>query len=195
MAHPIVVTLVENGVTEITVPGERTLVTQVGGDLTEVFQPGEPVVVTLLSQGFEGDIAAYADAAAASAAAALQSELNAANTDLVEAVEAATADVLTQVFQNLRASITNASTAGTEQEGTLVVTGSVQEVASASDQYLGELSILAIVLQPDGRWVMTPGASELVRKLFMTQAGLEFKYVPEEGDRRVVQQPTGLVAI
>lgn len=100
MNHPVVVKLVENGVTEITVPGERVLLTQIGGDLTEVQLPGEPAVVTLLSQGFEGDIAGYANAAAASAAAALQSELNAANTDMIEASEDLPGGCLVNVFQD-----------------------------------------------------------------------------------------------
>jgi len=54
MSHPIVVTLVENGVTEITVPGESTLVTEIGTASTVVAPPAEPVVVTLVSIGIGG---------------------------------------------------------------------------------------------------------------------------------------------
>jgi hypothetical protein len=42
---------------------------------------------------------------------------------------------------------------------------------------------------------MTPGASELVRKLFLNNGQYMARYVQQVGDRRVVQQPTGLVAI
>jgi hypothetical protein len=98
MAHPIVVTLVENGVTEITVPGESTLVTEVGVASTVVAPPPEPVVVTLLSIGVGGDVEAYADAAAASAAAALQSELNASDSDLIEAGENLFAGALVNIY-------------------------------------------------------------------------------------------------
>jgi hypothetical protein len=138
MSHPIVVTLVENGTTEITVPGERTLVTQVGGDLTEVLQPVPPVVVTLLSQGFEGDVVAYVDAAAASAAAALQSELNASDSELIEVGENLFAGALVNIYYapEAMARLADASTYGKEAMGfvsSAVLTGGVARVFASGN--------------------------------------------------------------
>jgi hypothetical protein len=109
--------------------------------------------------------------------------------------ETSVTDVTSTVFHAIREAISNASSATATQSASSSVLGHSQASAVASDQWLGELSFLALVMRPDGSWVMTPGASELVRKLFLNNGEYVARYVQAEGDRRVVQQPSGLLAI
>lgn len=97
MSHRVVVNLVEVGTTEITVSGQHILLTEIGGATTTV---EDPEIVTLFSTGLTGDIAVLADAAAASAAAALQSELNASNSELLEASENIFAGALVSIWES-----------------------------------------------------------------------------------------------
>lgn len=97
MSHRVVVNLVEAGTTEITVSGQHILLTEIGGATTTI---EDPEIVTLFSTGLTGDIAALADAAAASAAAALQSELNASNSELLQASENIFAGALVNIWES-----------------------------------------------------------------------------------------------
>lgn len=141
MSHPIVVTLVENGVTEITVPGESTLVTEIGTASTVVAPPAEPVVVTLVSIGVGGDVAAYADAAAASAAAALQSELNASDSEFIEASEDLFEGALVNIYHTpaARMRLADATAYGKEAMGfvtEVVLTGATSRVYASGNNTL-----------------------------------------------------------
>ena len=97
MSGAVVVNLVENGVTEITIPGQSTTVTEIGDATTEVTPPE---ILTLLSTGVMGDLEQIATEVAGYAAAALQSELNAANSEILTASEDLFAGALVNIWES-----------------------------------------------------------------------------------------------